>query len=86
MKAVLFFGLIVMSVLSHAGHVSQGGIKITNVFAGYPGGEVFFLTDKNPPTDLGCSQTTDSYHVFAVDPAFSDVEHVLSLLLSARAM
>lgn len=67
-----------------AGQVTQGDIKITKVMAGYQDGQVYFYIDKTPLNPQNCTQSNNG-KVLVVDPNRSDVSHVLSVLLTAKA-
>ena len=81
---VLLF-IVVMSPLVSAGHVTQSGLKITKVMAGYEGGEIYFFVDGIPKNPKGCASPNTGYNMLVVNPAKSDVPQVLSILLMAKA-
>lgn len=68
---------------AHAGQVTQGGLKVTKIMTGYSGGEAFLVIDKTPLNPNDCSATTSTSKTLAVDPSKSDVDQVISVLLTA---
>lgn len=71
------------SVAAISGQVTQGDLQVTKVMTGYSSGEAFFFVNKEPANPSGCSNTASSSFILAVDPDKSDVEQVLSVLLTA---
>lgn len=75
--------MVLTSPFAVAGKVTQDDLKVTRVMTGYLSGEAFFLVDKPPANPNGCPGTTASYYVLAVDPSKSNVDQVVSVLLTA---
>lgn len=85
MRYFIFFIVALVSVTPcMAGQVTQGDLKVTKVMAGYQEGQIYFYVDKTPQNPKNCSSTNDG-KVLVVDPNRSDVSHVLSVLLTAKA-
>lgn len=83
-KLKLFLiSIVFFSFSAFAGQVTQGGLKVTKVMAGYDGGEVYFLVDRAPLNPKECASTTSSYYVLGVDPLKSNTDQVISVLLTA---
>ena len=82
------FALLISALLTAtpclAGQVTQGDLKITKAMAGYQEGQIYFYIDKTPQNPQNCTHT-NSENVLVVDPNKSEVSHVLSMLLTAKA-
>ncbi len=81
----LLVTLIILCVTSPAlaGQVAQNDLFIEKILTGYMDGEAFFVIDKEPLNPNDCSGTTATNSTLAIDPAKSNVEQVLSVLLTA---
>ena len=64
--------------------VQQGNLQVVNVMAGYANGEIYFYVDQTAVNHSNCSNTTSNNKIFMVDPQKSDVNIVLSILLTAN--
>ena len=82
---LLLLFILFETPIAYAGQVTQGGLKVTKVMTGYSGEEAFFLVDEVPSNPNECVGTTSTYHVLAVDPSKSNVDQVVSILLTAFA-
>jgi len=79
-----YVGILILSLLSVAVHAESytttSDLKVTSVFAGYENNGAFFEVDGDAGSSASCSNGA-----IAVDPARSNVNHVLSVLLYANA-
>ena len=71
---------------AHAGQVAQGDLKVTKIMTGYSGGEAFFLLEQEVLNPNDCSGTTPTNRVLAIDPTKSNVDQVISVLLTAFSL
>lgn len=84
MKIIILL-LALMSLPLAAGQVTQSNLKVTKVMAGYSNGEVYFFVNKSPLNPKGCDAPKVNYNILAIDPARSDINQALSILLMAKA-
>ena len=83
-KACLLLLVVTFSSVALAGVAGQGGLKVSNVMAGYATGEIYFAVNNTPVNPANCSNTSENNMVLIVDPDKSDVSLVLSILLTAN--
>ena len=84
MRYVLTTLMFVISTTCYGGSVTQNGLRITKVLAGYDQGQIYFFLDNAPLNPQECIHS-NSANVVVVDPDRSDVSQVLSILLLAKA-
>ncbi|CCO50084.1 exported hypothetical protein [Vibrio nigripulchritudo SOn1] len=85
MKKLFVLLSALFSFALSAGQVTQTGLKVTKVMAGYPNGEVYFYVDKLPKNPKNCANPRSNHNILVVDPKRSDVSQVLSVLLTSKA-
>ncbi len=84
MKKFIYLLLLSTSIGVSAETITVSGTTVTKVFAGYSHKGIFFnisASETSDPAECGAGLP----HTFFVDPDFSDVNHVLSVLLYAHA-
>ena len=84
MRYVLTILMFLISTVCYGGYVTQNGLRIAKVLAGYDQGQVYFFLDKPPLNPQECNNS-NSANVVVVDPDKSDVSQILSILLLAKA-
>lgn len=85
---LVVLGMSVLACAAHAGTVTQDGLQVVKIFAGYAGtagGPIYFTVDQNPSNPAQCVTTKDSYRIFAAAPEYSNVDRILGLLMMAKA-
>lgn len=82
---IAIFLLALISLPLAAGQVTQSNLNVTKVMAGYSNGEIYFFVNNPPLNPKGCTAPKGNYNILAVDPARSDINQVLSILLMAKA-
>ena len=86
MKYVFAALLSFSSMWVSAGIIEVETSEVSRVFAGYEGGEVFFRAKgnfTNNPAECTAGNLSGE-RTFVVNPAESNVDHVLSILLTAH--
>ncbi|MCP4490933.1 MAG: hypothetical protein GY820_27000 [Gammaproteobacteria bacterium] len=85
-KSIIGFLMLTMVGVSYAGTVTLMDTNVVAVMSGYVHKGMFLTSSKDIPNPAECPNNNNEKGIIAAIPAYSEVSHVLSLALAAKAI